>query len=195
MEPLRVALVGGPGVGKTTHARELQKKYKGDVLSFASPLKKMLRDLWGERMDNPEFAREQAQRFGTDYVRTVDINIWVKKLEEKISPDRNVFVDDCRFYNEYAMLRRHGFLFIRLTASPTTISRRRPTLTPEQAAHESETQNLAFKVDGYVSTDPPLMFTEDADGRLQFSSDTPEDIRRTHEVIVKMLDGLRQRNA
>lgn len=192
--PLRVALVGAAGVGKTTHARELQKKYKGDVLSFATPLKKILRDLWGSRMDNPVFAREQAQKFGTDYVRTVDANIWIEKLVEKISPDRNVFVDDCRFYNEYVALRRLGFIFIRLTAHPETIARRRPTLTPEQARHESETQNLAFNVHGYVSTDPLEVTTSDAEGNKVTvipGIDTPEDIKAVHQLVVELVNAER----
>ena len=193
-QPLRVALIGPAGVGKTTHARELQKKYKGDVLSFATPLKKILRDLWGERMDDPEFAREQAQKLGTDYVRTVDPSIWIEKLVEKISLDRNVFVDDCRFFNEYLALRRAGFTFIRLSADEVSLARRRPQMTAEQRNHSSEVEHHLMLADAFISTtpEPDLVTGDDGEPHLvDVLEDRPDDIKLKHQKIVAALVALR----
>lgn len=86
--------------------------------------------------------RRLLQAWGTDYRRTDDPEYWLRQTEEVIQrfedigdPGlmRSIVVDDCRFPNEYDMLARRGFTFVRLEAGETT----RP-LTEEEAAHDSE---------------------------------------------------------
>lgn len=197
--PLRVAFIGAAGSGKTTHAKLMQKKYKGDVLSFASPLKKILRELFGAQMDDPQFAREAAQLIGTDAVRKLDPTTWIRMLTEKIPVSRNCYVDDVRFPNEYYALKRLGFCFVRLDAYPETLVRRRPSLTKEQAAHESEQHQLYFTADITVSSDPVgalaqfhETYPDDAPRptlaqALTRIPDTEEDIQETHDSIVRKL--------
>lgn len=203
--PIRLAFIGAAGSGKTTHAKLMQKKYKGDVLSFAAPLKKVCSLLFGDRMDeDPVFARKALQVIGTDAIRALDPETWIRLLLEKISDTRNCYVDDCRFPNEYYALKRLGFSVVRLDAEPETLMRRRPTLTKEQATHESEQHQLYFRSDVTVRSDPDIALllllrqTVEDEGTptlprtklLMMVEDSEDDIRDTHERIVQRLHDL-----
>lgn len=149
---LRVAFTGPAGSGKTTHARLLQKAYGGDVLSFATPLKKTCSNLWGASLDDEEFSRRAHQEIGVA-VRHVDVQTWVRLLIAKVPSNRNCFVDDLRFANEAAALRSRGFLIIRLVASDSVLAERRPHMTAEQRRHQSETESLFITNDTVFATD------------------------------------------
>lgn len=151
--PQRIALVGPAGSGKTTHARLLQTAWRGDVLSFATPLKKLCRDIFGEAMEDEAFARRAYQLIGTDAVRKLDPNTWARLLVNKVSPDRNCFVDDARFYNEYVALAHLGFRFIRLSASDAVLASRRPNMTAEERYHQSEIENAWIPCEARFLTD------------------------------------------
>ena len=199
--PIRIAFIGAAGSGKTTHAKLMQKKYKGDVLSFATPLKKVCSMIFGSQMeDDPAFARRALQVIGTDAVRSLNPNAWIDRLMEKISVTRNCFIDDCRFPNEYYALRRLNFTFVRLDAAPENLMRRRPTLTKEQATHESEQHQLFFTADVTVRSDPDIAVYRmrqvlEAEGTPMLSpsalytlaDDIDEDIQDTHEGILYRL--------
>lgn len=150
--PLRIAFTGPAGSGKTTHARLLQKDHGGDVLSFATPLKKITRELFGEALDDEAFARQANQELGVA-VRHLDRQTWVRLLLAKVSPDRPCYVDDCRFYNEYLALRQLGFSFIRMGATIEHLAERRPGMTPDQRLHESELEAASIPGDLVFSTD------------------------------------------
>lgn len=151
--PLRVAFLGQAGAGKTTHARLLQTKYKGDVLSFAAPLKKITRELFGVQMDNPEFARRANQIIGTDAVRALDRDTWIRLLLEKLPETRNSFVDDLRFFNEYQALKRAGFHFVRLLCAAEVLHERRPTMSVADYQHASEQDIASIPADFQMRTD------------------------------------------
>lgn len=151
--PLRIALIGQAGAGKSTHAAHLRSRYKGDVLSFAGPLKKVTAEIFGERMNDTQFARTANQEVGILARRLAGPTIWVEKLAEKISTNRNCFIDDCRFHSEYIALRARGFIIIKLFANPDTLQERRPSMTREQWEHESERDIMLLHADAYFSTD------------------------------------------
>lgn len=136
--PLRVAFTGQAGSGKSTHAKLLREKYKGDVLSFATPIKKLTAELFGERMAEAQFARTANQELGSLGRRLAGPNFWVEKLLEKVSESRNCFIDDCRYQSEFVNLKDLGFIVIRLIAPHETLVSRRPTMTISQWQHESE---------------------------------------------------------
>jgi energy-coupling factor transporter ATP-binding protein EcfA2 len=185
----RVALVGAAGAGKTSQAKMLQAALGGDTRSFAAPLKKILRDIFGDLMNDPVFYRDALQQFGTDFVRKRDVNAWVRMFEKNLPVTRSIYVDDCRFHNEYQALERLGFYFIRLSASPEEFKRRRPTMTIAQAQHESELESAQFKVNDYIRTDPQrIYFEEVAEGGPEFRMETQEEsMQRTHAAILELV--------
>ena len=153
--PLRVAFTGHAGSGKTTQAKLLQQKFKGDILSFASPLKKVTREIFEDRMDDGAFARVANQEVGVLARRLAGPDIWVNKLLAKVSENRNCYVDDVRFMSEVDALRRRGFVIIKLVAGMPALAARRPDMAPSHWAHESETSVDMLRTDLVVNTDGP----------------------------------------
>jgi hypothetical protein len=124
-----IGLTGYAGSGKSTVANYLVEEHGFTRLSFAAPLKKMLRTLdpalsgtpgayqkpfrvtealehYGsenalkESVDGPEY-RRLLQVLGTDCIRAVDEEFWVRAgLAQMADPDGKYVFDDARFPNE-----------------------------------------------------------------------------------------------
>tara|TARA_R110000796_G_scaffold25716_1_gene72224 strand:- start:65 stop:544 length:480 start_codon:yes stop_codon:yes gene_type:complete len=126
-----IGLCGPKGVGKTTFA----KLQEATVLSFAGPIKRMLKQIlppgdWlGERKEDqlPDFPegitpRVMLQTLGTEWGRTsVDPDIWVKaamrEAEYFMHIDSKVIFDDVRFANEAVAIRQAGGKVYRVSRS------------------------------------------------------------------------------
>src|SRR5215211_3043404 len=154
----RIAIVGQMHAGKTTCANSLRKR-GFDRYSFAQPLKditgKML-TVFERRVMNPNAEpiqmtddlkghpaiRKLLQIVGDDIGRqwTGNPNTWVELLEQKLekaSAHELLVIDDCRYWNEYDMLKSQGFVFIRvnrdeierITSITSELERTMPHLT------------------------------------------------------------------
>lgn len=123
-----IGLTGYAGAGKSTVAEYLVNAHGFERVSFAAPLKKMLRTLdpiiYGETRlseifeDNftendikadicygPEY-RRLLQVLGTDCIRTVDEDFWVNAaLKQLDNPEGKYAFDDVRFPNEAAVIQ------------------------------------------------------------------------------------------
>jgi hypothetical protein len=129
-----VGLTGFAGVGKSTAAQYLVERHGFTRVSFAAPLKKMLRTLnpimganliYGEQghragaltldqvfaLHNGDELAVKASRYGdeyrrllqvlgTDCIRAVDEDFWVKAALAQITDNGKYVFDDCRFPNE-----------------------------------------------------------------------------------------------
>ena len=138
-----IALAGPAGAGKTTAAKYLETICGYTRVSFAAPLKSMLkavgldepRDQAAKLEIIPELGvswRHCAQTLGTEWGRNaVHPDIWVKLTKLKLSdPDGLYVIDDLRFPNELAMLREVGAQIVHING--------RGGIVGELANHASE---------------------------------------------------------
>lgn len=186
----RIAIVGKMHAGKTSTAKLFMDADPNFArLSFAQPLKdvagKMLtifmRDVCGrnepiiidDKMKGDPIIRQFLQFIGAELGRVWSGNpdVWVDKAKETIEryPSQMYVVDDCRYWNEYRMLKDKEFTFIRVSRDETdriasimgelertmrdsSFIERRDTLQ-KILAHSSEQHAVDFPVDYTVSAD------------------------------------------
>ena len=131
-----IGLTGYAGCGKSTVANYLVEEHGFTRLSFAAPLKKMLRTLdpylgpdghgeparlsdlaaWGmteNQIKGSHFGNEYRrllQVLGTDCIRAVDEDFWVKAAMKQMTDASGKYVfDDARFPNEAAVIKRLNY--------------------------------------------------------------------------------------
>ena len=115
--PLRIALSGKMASGKSTLARELERRLPGCVrLSFASAIRAIIVALHG-----PGRTKDRALLTGIGTLhRSFDPDTWLNVVRREAAacpPDCPLVLDDLRFQNELAGLRRDGWVVVRLRAS------------------------------------------------------------------------------
>ena len=117
-----IGLAGGKGCGKSSVARIMARKYGYEILSFASPIKDMLKamGLRDSELNDPvlkeikldeygKSPREIMQLLGTEFGRAmIADDIWVTAMKRKIAPGTKVVIDDVRFENEARFIRDGG---------------------------------------------------------------------------------------
>ena len=161
--------MGPPGSGKTTIADALVEMTGGERLSFAQGVKDEIVAAISA-IDGPEAGAEALlqmadpetkdgwrallQAWGTDFRRAQNTHYWLDKLHSRLTEWRAaapplVVVDDCRFPNEYDLLREVGFVFVQLLPGEQTREQ-----TEDIAAHESERYWPEFEVDYRLAYEP-----------------------------------------
>lgn len=117
-----IGLYGKKGSGKDTFADYLVENYGFQKVSFASPLKKLCKDLFSlseEDLNDPILKekihpqwnlspRQILQKVGTDLFRThFSSTIWVDIMKTKLenmSANEKIVISDIRFQNEYDLI-------------------------------------------------------------------------------------------
>ena len=136
-----LAFYGGAGAGKTTCVNHLKVMYGYEPMSFATPLKEIAMQLWG----NEAFTdRGKLQKLGVA-LREIDEDVWVnyfmRDLEGRLTG--KIGNDDCRFPNEYWRLKERGFVFVRVLCNEEVradrLLRNGKLQDPSQLDHISET--------------------------------------------------------
>lgn len=124
--PPVIALTGPAGSGKSTASKYLVEKYGYQLVKFAGPLKDMLRaiglseaQIEGELKEEPcewlqgATPRHAMQTLGTEWGRKCMgedfwTNLWRSRVDGALAFGGRVVVDDCRFPNEAAEVRKFG---------------------------------------------------------------------------------------
>lgn len=119
-----LGLCGKAGSGKTTIRQALCRLYDVESLPMASTLKEFVlavypaltdKHVYGPLKDTilPVYGksgRQLLQEIGTDLMRAYDPDIWLRPIVQRIEawPNRSFIIDDVRFENEAAMIRKMG---------------------------------------------------------------------------------------
>lgn len=113
-EPIRIALAGPMGSGKTFVAEWLQKRYSHLQLrriGFGDEVKRLVQELWNPGRKD----RTLLVEFATS-MREIDSAIWIKRMFAQMdaSPNTNWVCDDLRQDNELTALQARGWLLVRI---------------------------------------------------------------------------------
>ena len=140
-----IAFCGYMGSGKTYAADYLIQKYGYTRVKFAGPLKDMLRTMGltddhieGDLKDKPcdllegRTPRWAMQSLGTEWGRDCISpnlwgNLWEREVQDLLKKGKPVVVDDCRFDNEVARVKRLKGLVCLLTNPTSEIAGQHPS--------------------------------------------------------------------
>ena len=160
--PLVVALAGAAGSGKSTAAQHLVDVHGYTRVRFAGPLKAAMQalgftadDTDGNTKELPHVLlggktpRHAMQTLGTEWGRKCIgedfwVGLWRKAANDVIEAGGRVVVDDCRFPNEAATVRKMGGDIYRIQGRGGIAG-----------AHESERQD--FLADVVIENDGDLV--------------------------------------
>jgi hypothetical protein len=110
-------------------------------------------DFWSEKLSIPNFTpRKALQMIGTDLFRLhFNNDIWISIVENKIgamlknNPKTNIIISDCRFANEFSLIKRfpdsHIITILRVKNSTNKL------------AHSSETEWVNYNFDAILQND------------------------------------------
>ena len=145
----RIAICGRMCAGKTTLASNLECDYGFKRLSFAEPIKRYSKEIFG--MTGKD--RALIQDFGQK-MREIDSRVWIKLMERELDsqPRQKVVIDDVRFWDEFQMLRDRKFLMIRLDVEGEQQLDRIRKMYGDKA--EGHIRRLQHESEGYVNEFP-----------------------------------------
>lgn len=153
--------------GKAQHGKDTTAKYMKDILEsqgyrvlithFGDLLKYICKTFFDWDGKKDEYGRSLLQYVGTEKIRSVSPDFWVDFIANILGIFKNewdyVLIPDCRFPNEYEMLKsyRYNTYLVRVTR-PNFVS----PLTEEQQKHKSETALDNYTYDFTIYNDGDL---------------------------------------
>jgi hypothetical protein len=156
-----IGITGYKSSGKSVVARWLVDNYKYTQISFAYPLKNMLKaigltdeQLYGDLKEIPcelllgQTPRWAMQSLGTEWGRKlIHEDLWLNAWKHTVASHSNVVVDDFRFPNEAKMFHAMGAKTIRVI---------RPGMDINASVHESEKYISSLETDLILYNDASL---------------------------------------
>ena len=157
---VRIAFTGKMRSGKTSAADYLWIERGFEKISFASPIYRIVDDLFGT--DENGKRRELLQAVGQK-MREIDPDVWIRQAEKSLRiyedylSTKGVVIDDLRQPNEYEWARENNFVIIRVEANEDTrLERARQAgddFSEKDLAHDTEQYVDDFSVDYTVVND------------------------------------------
>jgi len=111
---MKIAFGGKMGTGKDVATKYLSNKYGGIVISFADPIYDILTYAQTVAGFPIEKDRKFLQFVGTEWGRSIDKNVWIKRVMKKVPEDENAFISDLRFDNEFQALKDNDWICVKL---------------------------------------------------------------------------------
>jgi hypothetical protein len=117
VKKIKIAFGGKMRVGKDTAVKYCKSKVvSSDHFSFAEPIYEIMR--FAQKKANLKYEKDRKflQYIGTEWGRSKDENIWIDILLEKSANSKKdyIFVSDLRFENEFNMLKKNGWICVKI---------------------------------------------------------------------------------
>ncbi len=188
---LKIGIIGKMCSGKTTLANHLKsyllKKYNITIesLTFAGKVYELAYDLFD--MDKENKDRRLLQQIGT-YMRQIDENVWVKYVI-KNTYQKDVFVEDCRYRNEFNALVEHNFMMIKILIDEEyQIERLRRTYPDTYESHIKNLKHASeMDIDSFEE-DKCVLVLNARDNELNFEKIerwVDEHLERNPNIVMK----------
>lgn len=161
---MKVILISGKAMsGKDTVSKIIEKqlRYQGQrvlIAHYADLVKHICKSMFGWNGEKDEKGRTLLQYVGTDVVRSVDENYWVKYMTDMLAFFGDnwdyVLIPDCRFKNEISYLKECNIDFVHVRVNRGDYQNE---LSEEQRNHQSEIDLDDIKPDFYVENNSNLI--------------------------------------
>lgn len=149
---MRLAIYGKLRAGKTALASYYAEKLNCDIVDFSDAMKEAIKIIFPEEFKEEVKNRELLIKFG-QHMRKLDEDVWTNIVKNKIlnNKDKNIIVTGVRQQNEYDMLKKLGFKFIKVEASEHSRAYRsilnKDVFNSENLTHSTETILDNFEYD------------------------------------------------
>lgn len=126
---MKIAIAGKMSSGKSTCAQHLQKlNPQFQKFSFASKVKELATELFGMTSKDRSLLTSIGKK-----MRDIDPDVWANWTLKESQSSKYAIIDDLRHYNEYRILKKHGWRIIKLEISEDFQHQRLQKIsTPEQ---------------------------------------------------------------
>lgn len=156
---MRIAVYGKLRAGKSAICDFIKENYEEvEILDFGDALKECVAIAYPDRVQKDKKDRNLLIKFG-QHLRDMDSDIWVNALKHRLinSRAKNIIVTGVRQSNEYEMLKRLGFTFIKVEASKEKRLERclanGDKFTMDSLEHGTETELDNFEFDYLIENE------------------------------------------
>lgn len=147
---MKIAIYGKIRSGKTVACEHLKDRLNCEVIEFSGALQEALDIMYPQHKGTKN--RELLISVG-QHMRKLDEDVWTNVVKHKINNSKreNILVAGTRQQNEYQMLRKEGFKFIKITADEDIRIERCKNLndTFDVSTMHNETEKIldSFRID------------------------------------------------
>ena len=175
---MKVAFGYKMGVGKDTCCNIMKKLYGGEIVSFAGPLYDILyytQNICGFKKEKD---RKFLQFVGTEWVRNIDEEVWIKILIDKTKNFGNFFISDLRFKNELNYLKKNGWICIKIKRNSSEDRKNGGCLEHiiENQLDKIKDSEWDFIIDNNDSEEKLIMKIQNIFGKTEYTNEKFHDI-------------------
>ncbi len=109
---MKIAIVGKMRSGKSIACDYIKNKLNAEKFEFSDPVKEVSKIIFNDKVKN----RKNLVKIG-QHMRKMDENVWVNIIERRMDEyldTSSIVVSSIRQQNEYDMLKKKGFIFIKI---------------------------------------------------------------------------------